>query len=107
MASIKIIFSQKCSIDIKVCIILMSKELPCGGDITTNFLVLRIETSLEQNMEHYCGENNITTLENMADAHPLDIFPLSQYKRKDRNNMEIENVGTKLCKLNTNVYDKI
>jgi len=84
----------------------MSKELPCGGDITTNLLVHRRATSLQQNVEQYCGEESITTLENMVDAHPLDTFPLSQYKRKDRNNMEIENFGTKLCKLNTNDYDK-
>jgi hypothetical protein len=43
----------------------------------------------------------------MADAHPLDNFSLSQYKRKDRNNMEIENLWTKSCRLNANDYDKI
>ena len=32
----------------------------------------------------------ITTLESMVDAHPLDTVILSQYKGKDRNNMEIE-----------------
>lgn len=81
----------------------MSKALPCDGDITTNILVHRITISLEQ----YCGEENVTTLENMVDTHPLDIFPLSQHKRKDLNNKEIETFGTKLCKLNKNDYDKI
>lgn len=42
----------------------------------------------------------------MVDAHPLDKFPLSQYKRKVRKNMETENFWTKLCRLNTNDYDK-
>jgi len=80
----------------------MSKELPCGGDITTNILVHRMATSLEQNMEQYCGEENITTVENMVDANPLDNFTLSQYRRKDRNNMETEHFGTKFCRLNIN-----
>jgi hypothetical protein len=43
----------------------------------------------------------------MVSTHPLDIFPLSPYKREDRHNMEMENIGTKLCSLNTNDYDKI
>jgi hypothetical protein len=34
--------------------------LPCGGDITTNFLEHRVATSLEKNMEQYCGGENIT-----------------------------------------------
>lgn len=85
----------------------MSKALPCGGDITTNFLENRVAKSLEQIMEQYCGGENITTLENVVDAQPLDNFPLSQYKRKHRNIMEIENFWTKFCRLNTNNYDKI
>jgi hypothetical protein len=70
----------------------MSIALPGGGGITTNILVSRVATSLEQIMEQCCGGKNTTTLENMVDAQPLDIFPLPQYNRKDRNNMEIENL---------------
>ena len=58
----------------------MSKALPCVGDITTSFLEHIVVTSLEQKMEQYCGGENITTLENMVAAHPLDNFPLSHYK---------------------------
>ena len=84
----------------------MSKALQCRGDVTTNILEHRVPTSLEQNMEQYCAGENITTLENIVDAHPLDDFPLSQYKRKVRNNMEIDNFWTKLLMLDTNDYDK-
>jgi hypothetical protein len=60
----------------------MSKALQYGGDITANVLEHRVATSSEQNMEQYRGGKNITTLENIAEAHPLDNFPLSQYKRR-------------------------
>jgi hypothetical protein len=85
----------------------MSKALPCGGDITANFLEHRVATSLGQNMEQYCGGQNITTLKNMEDAHPLDNFPLSLYKRKNCNNMEKGDFWTKFYRLNTNDYDEI
>jgi hypothetical protein len=85
----------------------MSKALPGGGDTTINVLVPLVATSPEQIMEQCCGAENITTLENMVAAQPLDIFPLIQYNREYRNNMELENFEMKLCTLNTNVYIKI
>jgi hypothetical protein len=65
-----------------------------------------LATPLERNTKQFFGAENVPTPKKVVGIHPLDIFPLFQYKREDPYKVEV-NIGMRLVRLDKNDHNKI